>query len=68
MDTMYCHECKFMRRIDLPYRTAYNDMLCCHPDIAIECGWRYAGAIIINDGETPGWCPEHETKCIELET
>ncbi len=57
-----------MRRIDLPYRTAYNDMLCCHPDIAIECGWRYAGAIIINDGETPGWCPEHETKCIELET
>ena len=48
-----------MRRIDLPYRTAYNDMLCCHPDIASECEWRYAGAIIINDGETPDWCPEY---------
>ncbi len=50
-----------MRKIDLPYRLHYGeDMVCCHPEIADEGGWRFAGAIINNDGSTPKWCPVHK--------
>ena len=54
---MKCFKCDFKRDINLPYRKEYDDILCCHPDIAQESNWIFAGKIITQSGQTPRWCP-----------
>lgn len=57
---MKCYECSFKRDIELPYRNLYNDIICCHPDIARNANWVFAGKIITQDGQDPEWCPFFE--------
>ena len=55
---MSCFRCNYRRTIDLPYRPATSpDWICCHPEIAMEAEWIFAGKIINNDGTDPRWCP-----------
>lgn len=55
---MNCHKCSFKRDVDLPYRPATSpDIICCHPEIANQSDWSFAGKIITMDGSNPEWCP-----------
>lgn len=54
---MKCYKCNLKRDINLPYRKEYNDIICCHPEIAKESDWEFAGKIINQDGTNPRWCP-----------
>jgi len=54
---MKCTTCVFKREIDLPYRREFSPgIICCHPNIAMQSNWIFAGKIIDRNGSDPSWC------------